>query len=308
MAIGKSVSGKGFKGAAQYILDKKDAEFLYARNVFTHNPDLIAKQMRAVSNTRSIKSPVMHFSISITKDEHGTPEQWQAAADAFLKEMGFDLDQTQYLVARHKDTDLDHIHILANRVQLNNIVANDFQHQKRAHQATRAAELAAGFKVFESTKDREIRKADVRTKIDSALESSRNWRGVADYVKFQTELEKVSVTVHENRSQTTGRLNGISYQTAEHSYKGSSLGKEYSLGGLEKRGLDAGRSPQQSHRSTRAHTPDANTAGAATQARADSERSKKDSHTSKAKQSADEVENKRLQSLRHAEQQDEDEM
>ncbi|PPD56990.1 MAG: hypothetical protein CTY10_01215 [Methylotenera sp.] len=308
MAIGKSVSGKGFKGASQYILNKKDAEFLYARNVFTDNPDLIAKQMRAVADARSITSPVMHFSISLNKGERGTDEQWQLAADAFMKNMGFDLDHAQYVVARHQDTEHDHIHILVNRVQLNNTVVNDFQHQRRVHEATRAAELAAGFKVFESKQERELRKTDVRDKIDGALENSKNWRGIADYEKFKVELEKVGVIVHENRSQTTGRLNGISYETSDHKYKGSSLGKEYSLGGLEKRGLDAGRYQQQSHRPTRRHAHNANTAASATQARVNAEQSKKDTHTSKAKQSANEDENKRLQAIKQAENEDEDEM
>lgn len=304
MAIGKSVGGKGFKGAAQYILNKKDAEFLYARNVFTHNPDLIAKQMRAVADTRNITSPVMHFSISLGKDERATNNQWQKAADAFMESMGFDPEQTQFFVARHQDTEHDHIHILVNRVQLNNVVVSDFQHKRRVHEATRAAEFAAGFKVFESKQEREIRKSDVRYKIDAALENCKNWRGLVGYTNFKAELEKVGVTVHENRSQTTGRLNGISYETSDHKYKGSSLGKDYSLNGLQKRGLQIENGKPQTHSKTRLAAHDSSKT---TQARVDSEKAKLHGHTNKAKASASEDENKRLKVIEHHKRQQEEE-
>lgn len=286
MAIGKSVSGKGFKGAASYILDKKDAQFLYARGVVTEDPILISKQMRAVADMRNVKNTVAHFSISLNKDERVSDEQWQKAADAFLKKMGFDLDQTQYVVARHRDTEYDHIHILANRVQLNNVFVNDFQHKKLAHEATREAELADGFRVFESKKEREILKSDVRQKIDRVL----NQRKSCDLNTFKNDLQKVGVTVIENRSQSTGKLHGLSFKTDEnHSYKASSLGKAYSLSGLEKRGLDAGRDQQkrQQHNSQKhaQHSPRTEQVGASTQARVDAKRARDDAYQNKVKAS-----------------------
>lgn len=327
MAVGKTNSGKGFKGAALYILQKKDAEFLFGRGVVTQNPALIANQMRVVADMRKLKNPVMHFSISLNKGERGTDEQWQKAADAFLIKMGFDLDQTQYIVARHNDTQHDHIHILANRVQLNNTVVSDFQNKQKAHEATRAAELAGGFRVFESQKAKELMKDSVREKINTVMDQSRNPQGKVDYPLFKTNLAKEGVTVTENRSQSTDRLNGISFKIDEtHTYKASSLGKEFSLGGLEKRGLHTGRtfektstqSKQQNQQLANgakpghaAHQPTvANTAnaGAATQARVDAQQSKKDSHTAKAKSSQADDERKRLQGIKQAEREDEDEL
>lgn len=328
MAIGKGKGGKGFKGAALYILKKKDAEFLYGRGVVTQNPSQIANQMRVVADMRKLKNPVMHFSIALGKGERGTPENWQKAADAFLIKMGFDLDQTQYIVARHNDTQHDHIHILVNRVQLNNTVVSDFQLKQKTHEATRAAELAGGFRVFESQKAKELMKDGVRQKIDMVMDQSKNPQGKVDYPLFKTNLAKEGVTVNENRSPTTGRLNGISFKTSEtHTYKASSLGKEYGLGGLEKRGLHTGRtfektsskSKQQDHQQRAngvklghaAHQPTAASAanaGAATQARVNAQQNKKDSHTAQAKGSQAEDERKRLQGIKHAEREDEDEL
>ena len=327
MAIGKSNGGKGFKGAALYILQKKDAEFLYGRGVVTQNPALIANQMRVVADMRKLKNPVMHFSISLNKGERGTPENWQKAADAFLIKMGFDLDQAQYVVARHNDTQHDHIHILANRVMLKNTVVSDFQLKQKTHEATRAAELAGGFRVFESQKAKELMKDGVRQKINTVMDQSRNPQGKVDYPLFKTNLAKEGVTVSENRSQSTDRLNGISFKVDEtHTFKASSLGKEFSLGGLEKRGLHTGRTFEKTTSTNKqqdqqrangaklghaAHQPTAASAanaGAAAQARVDAQQNKKDSHTAKAKSSQSEDERKRLRSIKHAENEDEDEL
>lgn len=303
MAIGKSKSGSGFKGATSYILGKKDAEFLFGNNVYTTDPEIIAKQMRIAADVRNLKKPVMHFSISLGKGERGSDDQWKKAADAFLKSMGFDLKHTQYFAARHNDTDYDHIHILVNRVQLNNVVVSDFQHKRRVHEATRAAELAAGFKVFESQKERQTRKSDVREKIDLALSNSKG-----DYQLFKNELFNVGIEVHENRSQTTNRLHGISYKIAEHAYKGSSLGQGYSLGDLEKRGLDAGRTQQKQAGQTHSADAHAPTNPNQTQAIVDAERRRKDAEIAKSRASDNELENKRLQAIKAAEQEDEDEL
>ena len=238
MAIGKSNVGGGFKGTAKYILEKSGAEFLYARGVVGQDPNVIASQMRAVADMRRIKSPVMHISISLKIGERGSNEQWQKAADACLEEMGFDLNQSQYIVARHTDAAHDHIHILVNRVQLNNTVVREFQHKRRTFEATRCAEKAAGFTAFESKKDRHVQMLDTREKIDSVLTNSHINPRLNNYESFKADLAKMGIEVVENRSKSTGRLAGISYKTSEHHFKGSALGKAYSLHGIEKRILD----------------------------------------------------------------------
>ena len=232
MAIGKSMTGQGFKGTARYVLGKEGAEFLYGHGVVGENPDIIAGQMRAVADMRRVKNPVLHVSLSLEPPAVGNEEQWQKATEAFLNEMGFDIKQTQYFVIRHTDRPHDHIHIVANRVQMNNVVVSDFQHKRRTLQATREAEKAAGFPAFSSKKERYVQIDNVRHLIDNAIKIG------GGYDKFKIELARVGVEVLENRSITTGRLAGISYKTEHKSFKGSALGKDYGLSGIQKR-LDA---------------------------------------------------------------------
>ena len=235
--ISNIVSGSGFKGALKYSHEKTDAEFLYKHGVFNNEPAAISGEMRAVSDQKNIKSPVWHISLSLN-EEKATPDQWKLASSAYLKKMGFDIEKTQYTVTRHSDTAHDHVHIVANRVQLDGKVVNDFQFKKRSHEATREAEKAAGLKIL--TKDMQHAKSgklhDLKSTIDTSLSHHKN------YSNFKDDLKSKGVEIVENRAITTGRLNGLSYKLTESGqvWKGSALGKDYSANGLTKRGLNIG--------------------------------------------------------------------
>jgi hypothetical protein len=229
--IGKSTTGGGFKGLVAYTTQKAGAEILDQQNLFG-KPEIWSAQFRNVASSRNLKSPVFHASLSLPHGERGTKEQHQTAARAYLKSMGFDVEKTQYAVIRHTDTQHDHIHILANRVQLDNKVVNDFQHKKRTHEATRAAELAAGFQVQpERVNAGKIK--ELRDKIDQSLQASGG-----NLANFEKELKARGIKLHTNISQTTGYVSGLSFEVAGRTYKGSEIGKSYSAGGLKKQGLE----------------------------------------------------------------------
>ncbi|MDR0478971.1 MAG: relaxase/mobilization nuclease domain-containing protein [Burkholderiaceae bacterium] len=59
-------------------------------------------------------SPVYHFDVSWMEDEHPTREQLESAARHFIDGLGFGNCQTFWAV--HRDTDHDHLHIVVNKV------------------------------------------------------------------------------------------------------------------------------------------------------------------------------------------------
>lgn len=296
MAIGKSNTSKSFTAALNYVLQKDGAEFLYASGVAGETPGLIASQMIAVADMRNIKNPCQHATISAKIGEKPTPEQWGLAADAFVKKMGYDLTMTQYVVAHHTDTEHDHIHIVINRVQLNNQVVSDYQHKSRSFEATREAEKAAGLTPYESKKDRQIKMSDLRQSINNALKESKG-----DFNKFKIHLAKHGIETVENRSKTTNLLSGISYKMAGEHYKGSQLGKEYSLHGLKSRGLQTDQLGKDKTKSLAQKQAHSSTSAQQTQSRVDRERAKLHGHTNQAKANQGADENKRLQTIRHHE-------
>ncbi len=311
--ISKVSTHKGAAGALKYDIEKQNAQVLYKNNIYSESATDMSAEMRAVSDQRSMKNNTFHISLSLDK-ERATDEQWRAAVDTYMKKLGFDLGKAQFVVTRHTDSEHDHVHLTASRVQLDNSVISDSNIRYRSHEATRAAEKAAGLTIL--TKDTELTKvgkmSQLRSDIKSALSSS------SSYTDFKSNLQKSGIELIENRSKTTGFVSGISYkiEATQQVWKGSAVGKDFSYNAISKSfenesqlsKNDASKSQQKSSSAKQTHAPDASTAGAATQARVDAERSKKDTHTSKAKQSDSEAENKRLAGIRHAEREDEDEM
>ena len=85
--IGKSGTGGGFKGLINYVTSKQDAEIIDQQNLFGDIKGWAA-QMRNVAESRNLKKPVFHASLSLPKNERGTTEQWQKAGKAYLTKNG----------------------------------------------------------------------------------------------------------------------------------------------------------------------------------------------------------------------------
>jgi len=110
-------TGRSFKNRVDYIL-KDDHSFICSNmSADKNNVSELTDEFKTVSGFRQdIKKPVFHAFLSLPKDEKLTDEKWQEIAKDFLKEMNVDIEKHQYICLRHKDTDQDHIHIVANRI------------------------------------------------------------------------------------------------------------------------------------------------------------------------------------------------
>lgn len=292
MAMSKVMNGSNFAGVLKYVSEKEDAELITKSGVFKVDAKLIATEMSANAAQRNLKKPVMHIALSLPHGERATSEQWQTAAEVYLKEMGFDLDKSQFAVYRHNDKDHDHIHIVANRVQLDGKVVSDSKQYDRSHAATRVAERAAGLSLYEdAVKKEKGHLHNLRSAIDQSLKAGTS------LARFRANLAERGIQIQENRSKTTNRLSGLSFKDADgRVWKGSSLGKDYSLNGLEKRGLETGRDAQsqgsQHQGKAQVHsdkgkvsvrTQSAEAVGSATQAKVDAKRAKDDAYLNKTK-------------------------
>lgn len=234
MAITKLTKGNSFAGVLAYGMGKEDAEVLDVRGVSSESDIAqIAREMRAVADSASISKPVLHLSMSAPHGEQVSVDQWRTAANTWLREMGADPDKVQYVLGRHKDTEHDHVHLMANRVQLDGRVIRDQHDYRRSHAAMRVAEREAGMQAYEkpSKEATKGRIAELRQAIDKALASNN------DFASFKRALEAQSIKVLANQ-QSTGRIAGLSFVANGHAIKGSSLGKGYSLNGLRAKGLE----------------------------------------------------------------------
>ena len=139
--IVKIGAGKGFKGAAAYILHDKTQEgqehaqtaervgFAYAINCGSSKnlPRAIARMIDTAEHAQEIKAaaggsatgrklekPLKTYVLSWEKGEQPTEKEQRSAVSRFLKHMG--AQEHQAIIASHTDTDKPHVHILLNRV------------------------------------------------------------------------------------------------------------------------------------------------------------------------------------------------
>ncbi|POF92864.1 relaxase/mobilization nuclease domain-containing protein [Pseudomonas putida] len=70
----------------------------------------------AIDSDRVIK-PVWHAILALPPGEHLDDEQWKEAIEMYLADLGFS-DLNKWVAVLHGDTDHEHVHIVANRIRL----------------------------------------------------------------------------------------------------------------------------------------------------------------------------------------------
>lgn len=238
--------GKGFKGCVSYVFDTK--------NKHNEKPDLIASNMSSTSHKDFIKEfaavrecrtdierPVWHTSLSLPKGETLTDKEWQAVAESYLTKMGFDIDNNQYLIVRHKNTDQDHIHIVANRIGLDGSVWHGRHEAFKSIEACQEVEkefllsrtqgLRGSRKDESMPSQNEIEQAlrtgekPARVVLQNALQAALCDK--PDLQTFITRLQAAGIQPRFNVAET-GNVSGVSFSVRDVAFKGSTLGKKFS--------------------------------------------------------------------------------
>lgn len=239
-------TGRSFKNRVDYIL-KDDHDFICSNmSADKNNVSDLTDEFKAVSSFRpDIKKPVFHAFLSLPKNEHLTDEKWQEIAKDYLKEMSIDIEKHQYICVRHKDTDQDHIHIVANRIGLDGSV---WHGQHSAFNTIAACERLEIKHSLTITKSLQGQKSDVsaptKNEIEQALRTGEKSArlvlqnalqaalvGKPDLSTFLERLQAVGIEPAFNVA-STGNVAGVSFGIKNNEknifFKGSSLGKKFS--------------------------------------------------------------------------------
>ena len=235
-------TGRSFKNRIKYIL-KDDHDFICSNiSADKNNVSDLTDEFKTVSSFRlDIKKPVFHAFLSLPKNEKLTDEQWQEIAKDYLKEMNIDIDKHQYICVRHKDTDQDHIHIVANRIGLDGSVWHGQHSAFNTIAACERLEIKHGLTI---TKGLKGQKSDVsaptKNEIEQALRTGEKPArivlqnalqaalvGKPDLSTFVERLQAVGIEPRFNVA-STGNVAGVSFSVNDIAFKGSSLGKKYS--------------------------------------------------------------------------------
>jgi hypothetical protein len=237
--IGKITQGSSFQGCVNYLLGKDGAEVIGGNLLSASTLELGEELSMTRKLNPAISKPVFHISISLNPQESLSKEQWAEVADQYIKEMGF--TNNQYLVVQHHDRSHQHIHILANRIDLDGKSVNDWRSKKRTEKILRGIEKDYGLEVLPYSWEKADRSKSTNQRygqrtpsvepiadtlqqvIDKAINNSGNLRDFQAFLQFQG----VEVRLRDG-DLDLGTASGISYRWNNVCYKSSDLGSLYS--------------------------------------------------------------------------------
>lgn len=234
--IAKIKTRESFAGivdyAHDYNNDKKKARLIDYKDVCIISNKSIADSFTIQASMRSkIAKPVKHISLGFspndahlfTDDKEGDELMVRIAKD-WMKEMG--IGNTQYIIARHLDTEHPHCHLVFNRIDNDGNVISDSRERIRNMAVCKLLNKKYGLYVAPSKskkihEDRlrgyEAKKHKLRMDINNILDKSSNWE------EFCRLLKEVGISIRFFTSSQTNTIRGISFANHQISISGSQL-------------------------------------------------------------------------------------
>ncbi len=243
--IAKIKKRADFGGVVNYAHNNKSKEkratLLAYKDVCIVSNKTIADSFELQKAMHSpIAAPVRHVSLAFSpKDIHRFPENERGDAlmveivEKWMKKMG--IRNTQYIIARHHDTDHPHCHLVYNRIDNDGNVISDSREFQRNIRVCK--ELTAEYGLYFAHKVRKVKngamlrpaqlkKVNLKSSVYDALSVSRSWDA------FKAELKLRNIDFRFNYAKGTKKPNGISFSNDEVCFAGSRLGSDLGFSSL----------------------------------------------------------------------------
>jgi hypothetical protein len=245
--IAKAIKGKGFRGALEYDLKKEQGRIIDT-NMDGRSPRELAAEFGEIRKLRpNLGKAVLHVSLAASPGEHLTDAQLVKIGQYYINGMG--LNQNQYVMSRHTDTEHEHIHMVVNRIQFDGNVTTDSHDYRRQEFLMRALERELGLRQVESSTKTE-RRAATKGEIEEGLRTGKpSTRQQLQQLCDAAANDCDTFTLYAERLNAAGvdlvpvvqlegtKMSGLSYRLDGVMMKGSDLGKRYSPAGLAKHGV-----------------------------------------------------------------------
>jgi relaxase-like protein len=239
-----------FANAVQYCQGKAVGGRALGCSVLTNDPNgpsewEVIREFLVVNEAKEAARPVVHIPVRTRDGEHLTENQWLEVAERVRTEMGYEsCPWAAYLHDNEGGRAGQHIHLVLSRVTFDGKIVSDKFERYRVMEVMRGLERDIGLEPVLSRdrtqprlyphsavgqeRDREF--IMLRAHIDAAGANARTLSG------FVERLEAAGVKVHLKIS-VNGHLQGASFQLAdsERIWKGSDLGRAYSIGRVVER-------------------------------------------------------------------------
>lgn len=234
-----------FGGIVNYANDqknkKKSATLLAHEGVCTVSNKTIADSFQIQASMRpKVKSPVKHVSLAFSpqdaarfpNDEKGDALMVEIARK-WIERMG--IRNTQYIIARHYDTQHPHCHLVFNRIDNDGNLISDSNERIRSTKVCRALTEEYGLYLApKNSKARnknrlrphQLRKLNLRSATLDALAESHSWKD------FLSALKVRDTDIRFNRNKASDNIRGVSFSQGETCMAGSALDHDLSFNSL----------------------------------------------------------------------------
>ena len=237
--IGKIVTGKSFKGAVEYVMNKEHARLLACDGVDDTDARSVTGSFNFQRKARpEIAKVVGHISLSFHPDDIPklTDDMMIRLAGEYMQRMG--ITDTQYIVARHHDTGHPHIHILYNRVRYDRKLVPDNNERRRNTKVCKSLKQKYGLTFSEGKKKvktgklhgPEQTKYAIYEAVKSALPSCRSLEALAG----ELERQGIVTTFVHRGGDPTKEVQGMTFTKDGVTFKASQVDHKFSYGNLMK--------------------------------------------------------------------------
>ena len=242
--IAKITTRTDFSGIVNYAnnVKEKSARIIGNNGVLLIDNSTISDSFQAQlripdanGKLHHLSKPVKHVSIAFSpEDAQRFPDSEEGdrfmaqLAEEWMKEMGIDPENTQYVIARHFDKQHPHCHLVFNRIANDGSVVSDSNERRRNEAACRKIKQRYGL-TFGNSQSRKINpdrlrkyeaeKLNIRQIVQDCISLSRDWE------TFAKQLEQDGIIVTFSADEKSGKIRGISYDRNGFRISGSKLGQ-----------------------------------------------------------------------------------
>lgn len=240
--VSKATATKGSSQAFDYLLDDKGHAQELDRNLLTgeNGQELLAEFREVQAQNTNCINNTYSIVLSPSNERSFTNDELRELGREHLKNLGFDLENTQYLMTVHRSTDQPHVHILANRIDMQGNAHKDNFIGKRAQRsAEQIAERLGLTTARDIQKNKELSfepniKA-IRKEIQQAFNQAKQ---APDFKSFCDKMKSQGIEVREIHN-SGGKLQGLRYVHSKSGadLKASEVGKEFGAKTLVQKGM-----------------------------------------------------------------------
>jgi hypothetical protein len=237
--IGKITIGKSFRGCIAYCLNdkvqqqnkdaiKNRAEVLLFNKCCGNEQELVQQFNEVRQLNSKLSKPVLHITLSLSPGENLSKDKLMEMSEHCAKDLGF--ENNQYVAIAHRDTNHQHLHIIANRIGFDKRTVSDSNNYQKMAKYCRKMELKYELKQVLSPRKYLSKEQRNIPRFDQRKELLRN--NIQQALKECYNLQQFEVAMNKRGYQIIkGR--GVSFADEKKvTVKGSDV--NYSLATIEK--------------------------------------------------------------------------